>query len=459
MKNITLENIARVTGGTLYGATADAATTEATSVVIDSRQITEGGIFIATKGERVDGHSFIPAVFAAGALGVICEEAPQDAAGPYVLVEDSFKALREIGEFYRKQLDIKVVGITGSVGKTSTKEFIAGVLETKLNVLKTAGNYNNEIGVPLTILRIRKEHEVAVLEMGINHFGEMHRLTQMARPDICVITNIGECHLEFLGSREGILKAKTEIFDYSNPEGDVILNGEDDMLRKVENVHGKMPIFVGFGENCDVYASDVVSNGLLGSTCKIHMGEMVLDAKVSLPGMHQVSNAMVAAKVGMLLGLSKEEIEKGLLQVMPTAGRGHLIDKGSYLIVDDCYNANPVSMKAAIDLLTDAKGRKVAVLGDMFELGENEKELHYGVGQYAAEKGIDLVLLAGELSKEMEKAILATGTKTQVVHYLTRDLLMEDLPNRIKKGDTILVKASHGMGYQNIVEKLELPIL
>ena len=459
MKNITLENIARVTGGTLYGATADAATTEAASVVIDSRQITEGGIFIATKGERVDGHSFIPAVFAAGALGVICEEAPQDAAGPYVLVEDSFKALREIGEFYRKQLDIKVVGITGSVGKTSTKEFIAGVLETKLNVLKTAGNYNNEIGVPLTILRIRKEHEVAVLEMGINHFGEMHRLTQMARPDICVITNIGECHLEFLGSREGILKAKTEIFDYSNPEGDVILNGEDDMLRKVENVHGKMPIFVGFGENCDVYASDVVSNGLLGSTCKIHMGEMVLDAKVSLPGMHQVSNAMVAAKVGMLLGLSKEEIEKGLLQVMPTAGRGHLIDKGSYLIVDDCYNANPVSMKAAIDLLTDAKGRKVAVLGDMFELGENEKELHYGVGQYAAEKGIDLVLLAGELSKEMEKAILATGTKTQVVHYLTRDLLMEDLPNRIKKGDTILVKASHGMGYQNIVEKLELPIL
>ena len=459
MKNITLENIARVTGGTLYGTTADAATTEAASVVIDSRQITEGGIFIATKGERVDGHSFIPAVFAAGALGVICEEAPQDAAGPYVLVEDSFKALREIGEFYRKQLDIKVVGITGSVGKTSTKEFIAGVLETKLNVLKTAGNYNNEIGVPLTILRIRKEHEVAVLEMGINHFGEMHRLTQMARPDICVITNIGECHLEFLGSREGILKAKTEIFDYSNPEGDVILNGEDDMLRKVENVHGKMPIFVGFGENCDVYASDVVSNGLLGSTCKIHMGEMVLDAKVSLPGMHQVSNAMVAAKVGMLLGLSKEEIEKGLLQVMPTAGRGHLIDKGSYLIVDDCYNANPVSMKAAIDLLTDAKGRKVAVLGDMFELGENEKELHYGVGQYAAEKGIDLVLLAGELSKEMEKAILATGTKTQVVHYLTRDLLMEDLPNRIKKGDTILVKASHGMGYQNIVEKLEFPIL
>lgn len=459
MKNITLENIARVTGGTLYGANPEVATTEATGVVIDSRQITEGGIFIATKGERVDGHSFIPAVFAAGALGVICEEAPQEATGPYVLVEDSFKALREIGEFYRKQLAIKVVGITGSVGKTSTKEFIAGVLETKLNVLKTAGNYNNEIGVPLTILRIREEHQVAVLEMGINHFGEMHCLTQMARPDICVITNIGECHLEFLGSREGILKAKTEIFDYSNPEGEVILNGEDDMLRKVESVHGKVPSFVGFDEKCDVYASDVVSNGLLGSTCNIHIGDVVLNAKVSLPGKHQVANAMVAAKVGMLLGLSKEEIEKGLTLVAPTAGRGHLIDKGSYLIVDDCYNANPVSMKAAIDLLAQAEGRKVAILGDMFELGENERELHYGVGKYASEKGIDVVLLAGELSKEMERAILATGSKTQVVHYLTRDLLMEDLPNRIKKGDTILVKASHGMGYQNIVEKLELPIL
>lgn len=459
MKNITLKNIARITGGALHGCPLELETKEATGVVIDSRQITEGGIFIATRGERVDGHSFIPAVFAAGALGVICEEAPQEAAGPYILVKDSFQALKEIGEFYREQLDIKVVGITGSVGKTSTKEFIAGVLETKRNVLKTAGNYNNEIGVPLTILRIREEHEVAVLEMGINHFGEMHRLTKMAKPDICVITNIGECHLEFLGSREGILKAKTEIFDYSNPEGDVILNGEDDMLRRVEQVHGKAPVFFGFDQGNDVYATDVVSHGLLGSTCQIHMGDMVLDGKVSLPGRHQIANAMVAAKVGALLGLSKEEIEKGLTRVAPTAGRGHLIDKGSYLIVDDCYNANPVSMKAAIDLLTEAQGRKVAILGDMFELGENERELHYGVGRYVAEKEIDLVLLAGELSTEMERAILAGGTKTQVVHYLTRDLLIEDLPNHIKKGDTILVKASHGMGYQNIVEKLELPIL
>lgn len=459
MKNITLENIAKVTGGTLYGADEALAVKEATGVYIDSRQVTEGSVFIATKGERVDGHSFVPAVFEAGALGVICEEAPLSAKGPYVLVEDSFAALRALGEFYRCQLSIPVIGITGSVGKTSTKEFIAGVLEAKKNVLKTAGNYNNEIGVPLTILRIREEHEVAVLEMGINHFGEMHRLTQMARPDICVITNIGECHLEFLGSREGILKAKTEIFDFSNPDGEVLLNGEDDMLRRVENVHGNRPIFFGFSKECDVYATDVVSNGLLGSTCKIHLGDQVVDARVPLPGKHQVANAVVAAKVGMLLGLNPEEIAKGLSQVAPTAGRGHLIETPNYLVVDDCYNANPVSMKAAIDLLMDAKGRKVAILGDMFELGENEKELHYGVGRYAAEKNIDLVLLAGELSREMERAIREVGGVTQVVHYLTRDLLMEDLANRIVRGDTILVKASHGMGYQNIVEKLELPIL
>lgn len=237
MKNMTLENIAKACKGTLYGAVQAEEKApeqeEASCVVIDSRKIEPGGIFIATRGERVDGHTFIPAVAEKGALGVVCEEAPKHAGIPYILVEDSFKALKDIAGYYRQQLDIWVVGITGSVGKTSTKELIASVLSMKYHVLKTQGNFNNEVGLPLTVLSIREEHQIAVLEMGISGFGEMHRLSKIARPDICVMTNIGQCHLENLGSREGILQAKSEIFDYMNPDGYVFVNGDDDMLRRI----------------------------------------------------------------------------------------------------------------------------------------------------------------------------------------------------------------------------------
>ena len=210
MKNLTLENIAKACAGKLVlPDNGETGRKEATCVVIDSRKIEQGGVFIATRVEKVDGHSFIPAVEKAGAMGVVCERAPEECGIPYILVEDSFKALKDLAEFYRKQLSIQVVGITGSVGKTSTKEMIASVLSTKFHVLKTQGNFNNEIGLPLTVLSIREEHEIAVLEMGISDFGEMHRLSKIARPDICVMTNIGQCHLENLGTRKGILKAKS----------------------------------------------------------------------------------------------------------------------------------------------------------------------------------------------------------------------------------------------------------
>ena len=249
MRNMTLSHIAEACGGTLYvdgkPYTCDASreddsmevewkAKEASCVVIDSRKIEAGGVFIAAKGERADGHSFISQVADKGALGVVCERTPENCSIPYILVEDSFKALRDIGEYYRKQLDVKVVGITGSVGKTSTKEVIASVLAQKYRVLKTQGNFNNEIGVPLMVLSIRKEHQVAVLEMGISDFGEMHRLSKIARPHICVITNIGQCHLENLGSRQGILKAKSEIFDFMVPQGKVFLNGDDDLLSPLQ---------------------------------------------------------------------------------------------------------------------------------------------------------------------------------------------------------------------------------
>ncbi len=454
MKNMTLENLALVTGGILVNGEHEHCKKEAGGIYLDSRQVQAGDIFIATKGERVDGHSFIPAVVEKGALGVICEKQQPQLTLPYIMVDDSFAALRKVGEYYRSQLDIKVVGITGSVGKTSTKEFIAGVLSQKYNVLKTQGNFNNEIGVPLTILRIREEHQVAVLEMGINHFGEMSRLTRMAKPDVCVMTNIGQCHLEFLGSREGILKAKSEIFECSNPEGAVVLNGDDDMLRTVSRVHGKKPLSFGLSdENC-VYASDIQNLGLFGSEFTIHMGEKCFAAKVNLPGEHQIYNALAAASVADYLGLSEEEIVKGIASVEPTAGRSNLIQTADYVVIDDCYNANPVSMRAAVDLLSTAATRRVAILGDMFELGEQEIAMHGGIGTYVAEKGIEVLLCAGALSGEMAKMAAEKSTVTKVCHYETRDLLIEDLQNQLEKGDTVLIKASHGMGYQNIVELL-----
>lgn len=254
MKNMTLTNIARACNGRLlYPAENSRKETEhaeAVGVVIDSRKAGENFIFVATKGERVDGHRFIPDVFAKGALGVVCEKEPESLPGPCIVVEDSFEALKQIGEFYRQQLPVKVVGITGSVGKTSTKEFVAAVLAMKYKVHKTLGNYNNEVGVPLTVLSMPEDTEVAVLEMGINHFGEMHNLSRIARPDICIMTNIGQCHLEFLGSREGILKAKSEMFDFMKEDGSVCINGDDDMLASIKEVKGKKPVTFGLSEQC-----------------------------------------------------------------------------------------------------------------------------------------------------------------------------------------------------------------
>ncbi len=379
MKNLTLKNIAKACNGKLYNYYPEQ-DKEVSGVVLDSRQIEEGYLFIATKGENVDGHSFIGQVFAKGAAGVVCEKEPDEGAGTFILVENSFQALKDIAGFYRENLTLPVIGITGSVGKTSTKEFVASVLETKYNVLKTAGNFNNEIGLPLTVLKIREEHEAAVLEMGISDFGEMHRLSRIARPNICVLTNIGQCHLENLKSREGILKAKSEIFDFMDEDGAVCLNGDDDMLRTIESVRGRKPVTFGMTAENMVYGDEIENRGLLGSSASIHLGDKSFCAEIPLPGEHMVYNALAAASVGSLMGLTEEEIVKGIRAVKPVGGRSNRMQLKDKIVIDDCYNANPVSMCAALDLLSTAPGRKVALLGDMFELGEKEREMHSQVG-------------------------------------------------------------------------------
>ena len=458
MKNMTLQNIANACKGRLV-CKEEQKDFEIKGAVLDSRLVEEGYLFFATKGERVDGHSFIPQVAEKKAACVICEKAPENTDIPYILVEDSFIALKQVATFYRESLNIPIVGITGSVGKTSTKEIISSVLATRYNVLKTEGNFNNEVGLPLTILRIREEHKVAVVEMGINHFGEMHRLSEIAKPDICVITNIGQCHLEFLGSREGILKAKSEIFDFMNPEGYVCINGDDDMLATIKEVHGHKPVTYGLTMKSDVYITDSESKGIFGSKATIYLNDETFDVEIPLPGEHMVMNALAATCVGDLLGLKPEEIAEGIKNVKAVGGRSNLIALDDKTILDDCYNANPVSMKAAIDLLRQADTRKVAILGDMFELGEGQEKMHSEIGTYAVEKDINVLVCVGEISKNMYEAALQekeASKKDIQIHYMKDTQEAIDKINEIlEKGDTILVKASHGMGFAKVVETLQ----
>lgn len=462
MKNMTLENMARSCGGKLVipeGTDPEVLETkEARGVVIDSRNVTEDVVFVAVKGERQDGHSYISAVAKLSAFGVICEREPEDCRIPYILVEDSLTAFRRIAAFYRQQLSIPVIGITGSVGKTSTKEFIASVLSQRYRVCKTQKNFNNEIGLPLTVLSVQPEDEVAVLEMGISDFGEMTRLSEIARPDYCVITNIGQCHLENLGSREGILKAKTEIFTHMNPDGYVFLNGEDDQLVTVKKPGKNEVIYFGMSDTDEVYATDIEDLGLLGSKAVIHAGEDTFAVRIPLPGVHMVLNALAATAVGKKLGLTPAEITQGIAKVQAVAGRSHVIETSEYILIDDCYNANPVSMKAAIGLLQTALQRKVAILGDMFELGTDEVRLHGEIGKYAVTHGVDVLICVGALSENMYLAARQTAAqqgRDLAIHYFrTREEAMQTLSSILQTGDAVLIKASHGMSFEKIVEAL-----
>lgn len=521
MMDLTIGEIAAACGGKLVLKEKDRNDMCVSSVVIDSRLVTEGGVFLAITGERVDGHKFIASVFEKGAALAVTRKTPEQVAaetgissegwGSYLLVEDTLQALKDIAEAYRRKLFIPVVGITGSVGKTSTKELIAGVLSEKYNVLKTDGNYNNEIGVPLTLLRIRREHTAAVIEMGISDFGEMHRLSKMARPDVCVITNIGQCHLENLKTRDGILKAKSEIFDFMAENGQVCLNGEDDKLSAIVEIRGRKPHFFGWGDNPaeEVAAGDIVSHGLWGSDAVLTIrrcggsmdvpvstaegmndtGTVKIAVQVPLPGRHMVLNSAAAACVAGLMGLSPEQIAEGIRRIKPVNGRNNLIRLKDHTLIDDCYNANPASMKAAVDLLAMADTVKVAILGDMFELGENSHALHEETGAYAASAGIDRIYCVGREAEYMYRAAhdqsarsglagddsdvsvqpvspedvctqtsqpILSGAAVQVMYFPTKGDLLEalgrDLTQYAPAGSTVLVKASHGMEFTEIVE-------
>lgn len=454
MKHMSLTEIAHACHGTYHGNMEHAAK-EVSSVVIDSRKIQKGSLFIAIKGARVDGHDLIPQAIEAGALCALSEKDLGDVPFSYILVDSCRQALKDLAEHYRRSLDIKVVGISGSVGKTSTKEMIASVLSQKYRVLKTEGNFNNEIGLPLTVFHIREEHEIAVLEMGISDFGEMTRLAKIARPDICVITNIGCAHLEQLKSRDGILKAKTEMLDYMNPEGQIVFNGDDDKLNSFTPGNGILPVYFGLNAGCSFRAEQVEDQGLRGTDAVFVTPDSRFTAHISIPGGHMVYNAMAGTAVGRILGLTDEQIKAGIEALVPLAGRSHLIETKKFTIIDDCYNANPASMKASLDVLAKAGAQTAAILGDMGELGTDWKKLHREVGEYAAGLGIQTLVCIGEMSAKIAEGAQSSGAEN-VSHYASKEAFFADLNQILKSGDAILVKASHMMGFSEIVERLEV---
>ena len=455
MKNMTLARIAQVVDGKLVLPAGKEAlkNEEIAGAVNDNRKVEKNFLFIPMVGARVDGHDFIEDAFSKGALASLSERELESASGPYIIVDDTKVALKKIAADYRMQLQIPVIGVIGSVGKTSTKEMITSVLETKFKVLKTEGNFNNEIGLPLTICRIKSEHQVAVVEMGISDFGEMHRLGEIAKPNVVVMTNIGQCHLEFLKNRDGILRAKTEVFEHMPKNGIVVLNGDDDKLINADTL-GLQKLFYGLNGQ-EISASSVEAEGISGTKATMNVAGQIFDVTINLPGTHNVMNGLAAAAVGKVLGLSVEEIKQGLENAGTIAGRNNIINIGDVTIIDDCYNANPVSMKASIEVLGKAPGRTIAILGDMGELGADERKLHYEMGQALEENHIGYVFTVGELSEEINKSLSQKNSSCMAHHYRAVDDMLQDLLPIIRGGDTILVKASHFMNFSAVVEAIK----
>lgn len=463
MLNLDLTTIAKICNGELVlpqnMSVEEVGRKKPEGVVLSSLLVKDDFIFVAYNGEKTDGHKYIPSAFKNGALAAICEVLPEELEGPCIRVENSLDALTTLADYYKKTLDINTVAIVGSVGKTSTKEIVASVLSKKYKVLKGEGNHNNLLGLSLEILRITDDIEIAVLEMGISDFGEMTRLAKLVEPDTVIFTNVGECHLEYLGDRDGVLKAKSECFEYMNKDGYVVLNGCDDKLATLAQINGKTPYRYGL-ENQNAYATYVKNNGIYGSDVTIVSnvsGTDEIKTHINMPGIHMVQNALAATVIGKLYGMNSEQIKDGIEQARALEGRSNVIQTSKYTILDDCYNASKTSMMAAIDLLGTSKGRKVAVLGDMFELGEHSKQTHEDIGRYAAGHGIEVILCVGTESKAMyEGAMREIMCEMQEICYFeSLEALMERLPSILNEGDNILVKASHGMNFAKVVNMLK----
>ena len=370
----------------------------------------------------------------------------------YIKVPDTLLALKDLAAWYRAQFSIPFVQVTGSVGKTTTKEMIASVLGVKFHTLKTAANYNNEIGTPQTLLGLSRAHQAAVIETGMNHFGEIEYLGAMVRPDIAVISNIGDAHIEYLGSREGILKAKCEIFEHLKADGVAILNGDDALLDTV--TLPQRIVRCGQSEHCETRISDIVDHGVDGITCTVTTSRDTYALTIPAPGEHMAYSASMAVAVGEELGLSREEIVRGVAAYEPTGSRMRVIRlPGGRVLLDDCYNANPQSVTAALEVLgrTDCE-RRVAVLGDMGELGDLTDQAHFNAGALAAMLGIDFVIAIGSKAARIADGAAMSGG--DVVHFATKEEALHTVREQLRPNTSMLIKASHSMRFERLTEDL-----
>lgn len=429
---------------------------------IDSRTITKGQLFLALSGENFDGHHFVPAAQAAGAAGAVVERIlpawPSDF--PLLVVPDGLQALQKLAQNNRLQANIPMVGVTGSSGKTTTKDFIHAVLSSRGEVLKTKGNFNNEIGLPLTLLSLKPRHWAGVVEMGMRGMGEIEALCQIARPTAGVITNIGEAHLERLGTVANIAQAKGELLDHIPRDGFVFLHGESPyMQEQAKRCAGKVYYF-GQENQWDLYPRDMTpENGGYRFLAVTPWGEMELF--VPLPGKHNVTNALAAVGVGLAFGLTPVQIAEGLSSCLLSSMRLEVLEKGGIRIINDAYNANPHSMKAALQVLEDMAGntgRLVAVLADMLEVGPRAEDAHRELGALAAEKGVSVLITVGPLAQWIAQGALEQGMpQKQVKHCATTQEAAEMLESQLQSGDVVLVKGSRAMHMEDVVQKISAP--
>jgi len=449
MYKLTPKKVAEITGGKyISNGGTDRDNTPITGAVRDNRDVRAGNLFICIKGERTDGHLYANDAFNAGAACCLTEKEIPNATGPYIIVESTTEAIKILGEYHRSMFNIPIIGITGSVGKTTAKELTAAVLESKLCVLKTEKNLNNELGVPLTLMSLNENHEAAVIEMGISDFGEMSRLSKMVRPDIFIMTKIGYSHIKELGDLQGVLRAKTEAFAYIKPDGVAIMNGDDELLRTYDTKIKKVTFGLDIGN--DFYSKNIKASGTDSISFDIVTNTEAFSVKIPAYGSHIPALAPAAAATGKLLGLTDSEISRGFLSYKPVEGRSYISEVSGITLIDDCYNANPNSVKAALISLSQLSGRRVAVLGDMLELGSVSKSMHIEAGKHAAEYGVELLLCHGEQACFISEGFKAAGGK-ETQHYSKTEDLICDIPNKIKNGDAVLVKASHGMHFERLL--------
>lgn len=450
MKELTLKQIADWCGGKVSARFEHLRVSRMQS---DSRKVRSGDLFVALKGAKADGHDFAETAINHGAVAALVSR-PISEKLPSIEVEDTLRAYGEIAAGYRKLTGVKVVGITGSVGKTTTKEMTASVLEAVYHTAKTEGNHNNNLGLPMTIMDMPEDTEVAVLEMGMNHSGEMEYLSDIARPDLAIITNIGTMHIEHLGTREGILQAKLEIMRGMPEDGAGVFNGDEPLLWNIRAIGKHKKYYYGIENHaCDVTATDIVELDD-GVRFVLHGFGQQFELFVPMLGRHAVYNALAATTVGLLLGVKPEQLQTRFSSFHNTGMRQKIYVKNGVTIIEDCYNAGPESTEAALDVLAGIKtdGRRIAVLGDMLELGNRSAAEHYRIGRLAVGKA-DLLLTYGEHSvRTLTGAITGGMNPKNTDHFDTHEDMAHMLKMRVSEGDVVLFKGSRGMRMEKVLQ-------